>query len=47
MAVRPLTQKEADELVKDVNSFKEFDEIIWDIEKDLWLERPVDIWTFL
>lgn len=44
---RALTLSEADELVKDVNSMEEFNTIIWDIEKDLWREKPVDIWTFL
>ena len=44
---RPLTQKEMDEIVNEVPSSKELYDVIWDIEKDFWQEKPVDIWTFL
>lgn len=44
---RPLTQAEADELIKEVQDPKELYDIIWDAEQDFWREKPVDIWTFL
>ena len=44
---RPLTQSEANDLIKEVKDQKELYDIIWDFEKDHWLEKPVDIWTFL
>ena len=46
MEQRPLTQKEIDEIAEDLVNNENFDDVIWDIEKDLWRERPVDIWTF-
>lgn len=42
-----LTKKEIDELLDEIDNPKEFDDIIWEEEKDFWIERPVDIWTFL
>ena len=44
---RPLTQKEMDEIINEVPSSKELYDVIWDIEKDYWREKPVDIWNFL
>lgn len=46
MEQRPLTQKEIDEIAKDIVNNENIDDVIWEIEKDLWRERPVDIWTF-
>lgn len=47
MEQRPLTQKEIDEIAKDIVNNENIDDVIWEIEKDLWRERPVDIWKFL
>lgn len=47
MIKRPLTQEEIDDIVNEVIDPSEYDDIIWEAEKDYWRERPVDIWTFL
>lgn len=47
MEQRALTQKEIDSIAKDIVNNEKVDDVIWEIEKDLWIERPVDIWTFL
>lgn len=44
---RPLTQKELDQLAKDIVNNEKYDDVIWELEKDYFHERPVDIWTFL
>lgn len=47
MIKRPLTQEEIDDIVDEIVDPKEYDDIIWEAEKDYYIERPVDIWTFL
>ena len=44
---RPLTQAEINDAVNEIKDSKELYDVIWDIEKDFWREKPVDIWTFL
>lgn len=44
---RPLTQKEIDKIAKDIVNNENFDDVIWELEKEHYHERPVDIWTFL
>lgn len=44
---RALTQEEINDVVAEIQDDKECYDIIWDAEKDLWREKPVDIWTFL
>ena len=41
MEQRPLTQKEIDEIAKDIVNNENIDDVIWEIEKDLWRERPL------
>lgn len=47
MKSRPMTLEEAKYIVKEIPDKKELYEVIWELEKDLWREKPVDIWTFL
>jgi hypothetical protein len=44
---RPLTHQEATDLVNEIDDDAELYNLIWDAEKDFWLEKPVDIFTFL
>lgn len=44
---RPMTLQEAESIIDEVKDTKELSDIIWELEKNEWLERPVDIWTFL
>lgn len=47
MIDRPLTQEEINDIVDEIVDPKEYDNIIWEAEKQYWREKPVDIWTFL
>lgn len=47
MIDRPLSKEEIDELVDEVIDPNEYDDLIWEAEKQYYRERPVDIWTFL
>lgn len=47
MQSRPMTLEEAKYIIKEIPDKKELYEVIWELEKDLWREKPVDIWTFL
>lgn len=42
-----MTFEEAKRIVKEIPDKKELYEVVWELEKDLWREKPVDIWTFL
>lgn len=42
-----MTLKEAEQIVKEIPDKNELYEVVWELEKDLWREKPVDIWTFL
>ena len=47
MQSRPMTLEEAKYLVKEIPDKKQLYDVIWEFEKDLWVEKPVDIWKFL
>lgn len=47
MTRRPLTTKEINQIANDIVNEENFDDVIWEIEKEHYHERPVDIWTFL
>ena len=47
MTHRPLTTKEINQIANDIVNEENFDDVIWEIEKEHYHERPVDIWTFL
>ena len=47
MKNRPLTSKEIDIIAKDLVNNENLDDILWDIEKEHYIEKPADIWNFL
>ena len=47
MQSRPMTLEEAKYIIKGIPDKQELFDTIWELEKDCWREKPVDIWTFL
>lgn len=47
MLSRPMTLEEAKYIIKEIPDKQELFDTIWELEKDLWREKPVDIWEFL